>query len=59
MKQLKRLRSFMCKPNTPYQEVVALVLLHAFHPKLVYFCFDVENAVDLGSCLDDLPSDES
>ena len=49
----------MCKPNTPYQEVVALVLLHAFHPKLVYFCFDVMDAVDLGSCLDDLPSDES
>ena len=49
----------MYKPNTPYQEVVALVLLHAFHPKFVYGCFDVKDAEELGSCLDDLPSDES
>ena len=57
MKQLRRLRSFMCKPNTPYQEVVTLVLLHAFHRKRVYGCFNLKDAEDLGSCLDDLPSD--
>ena len=49
----------MCKPNTPYQEVVALVLLHAFHPKLEYGCFDVKDTDDLGSCLEDLSTTNS
>ena len=38
-RSLCKLRSFLQKPVTPYQEVLTLVLIHAFHPELVYRSF--------------------
>ncbi len=49
----------MRKPITPYQEVITLVLMHAFHPEVVYECIGVEDEIALGEFLDQLPANQS
>ncbi len=46
----------MRKPITPYQEVITLVLMHAFYTDLVYECIGVEDENALGEFLDHLPA---
>ena len=46
----------MRKPITPYQEVITLVLMHAFYPDLVFECIGVKDENALGEFLDHLPA---
>ena len=49
----------MRKPITPYQEVITLVLMHAFYPDVVYECIGVADESALGEFLDQLPANQS
>ena len=49
----------MRKPITPYQEVITLVLMHAFYPDVVYECIGVADEIALGEFLDQLPANQS
>ena len=58
-KNLRKLKSYLQKPVFPYQEILTLVLIHVFNPKLVLECFGVTDHDELGAYLDSLPSDET
>ena len=58
-KSLRKFKSYLQKPVTPYQEVFTLVLIHVFYPQVAYECFGVTDHNELGAYLDGLPSDET
>ena len=58
-KNLRKLKSYLQKPVTPYQEVFNWCLSLMFYLLVTYVCFGVTDHDELGAYLNGLPSDDT